>query len=186
MENISQEYLDMLFYNGDFPIGKYNLGNYYYNRSDFENAEKYFLKALEQDEELHEIKTNLAVLYSSMGQPTKSEILLKDYLKHHPENYSAYYNLGLILAENKKYEESLEYLIMASKNLPYNSRVDYNIAMMYEFYKDLDMTEFYLKKAIDKEPNQTNYSNLLEFYGRSQQQIKANRLTEEIRGLFEL
>lgn len=180
-ENISQEYLDMLVYNGDFPVGKYNLGNYYYNHSDFENAEKYFLKALEQDEELHEIKTNLAVLYSSMGQPAKSEILLKDYLQHNPKNYSTYYNLGLILAENKKYEESLEYLIIASENMPYNSRVDYNIAMMYEFFKDLEKTEFYLKKAIEKDPNQDNYSNLYQFYTRTQQTAKALKLEDVIR-----
>jgi len=185
-EDISKEYLDMLAYNGDFPLGKYNLGNYFYNRSDFENAEKYYLKALQQDEELHEIKTNLAVLYSSIGQPAKSEILLKDYLKHRPKNYSAYYNLGLILAENEKYEESLEYLIIASENMPFNSRVDYNIAMMYEFYKDIEKAEFYLKKAIEKEANQVNYSNLYEFYSRTQQQIKANKLGAEIRSIFEI
>ena len=78
----------------------------------------------------------------------------------------------------------MEYLIIASENLPYNSRVDYNIAMMYEFYKDLESTEFYLKKAIEKEDSQGNYSNLYEFYGRTYQQKKAERLAEEIKNTF--
>jgi tetratricopeptide (TPR) repeat protein len=64
----------------------------------------------------------------------------------------------------QKYEEALEYLIIASKNLPQNSRVDYNIAMLYEFFGDLSKAEQYLDLAVQKEPNSIqNQNNLMEF-----------------------
>lgn len=184
IKEISLEYLEMLLYNGDFPMGKFNLGNYYYNRADYANAEKYFLMALAQDRELHHIKTNLAILYSVIGKPEKAELLLKDYIEFIPEDYAAYYNLGLVLAENKKYDESLEYLEIASSKLPFNSRVDYNIAMLYEFKQDLKNTELYLLKALEKENSETNYSNLFQFYTRTKQNKKAKKLAEEIQQLF--
>ncbi len=184
LQKNSEEYLEVLEFNSDFPLGKYNLGNYYYNKSNYSNAEKYYLMALEQDQELHQLKMNLAIMYSSIGKPEKAENLLSEYIASVPEDYSAYYNYGLILAENKKYEESLYYLKIASEQLPENSRVDYNIAMLYEFDKDFKKTEFYLIKAIQKQKNETNYSNLYQFYNRTQQQVKAEKLAAEIRSVF--
>lgn len=184
LQKNGEEYLEVLEFNSDFPLGKYNLGNYYYNRADYKNAEKYYLMALEQDQELHQLKMNLAIMYSGIGRAVEAEELLANYIEAVPEDYSAYYNYGLILAENKKYKESLKYLEIASDELPYNSRVDYNIAMLYEFEKDLMKTELYLLKALKKENSETNYSNLYQFYNRTQQQKKAEKLAEEIRTVF--
>ncbi len=181
----SKEYLEVMEFNGDFPTGKYNLGNYYYNRGDNINAEKYYLMALEQDTELHQIKMNLAILYSKIGNSTRAEELLFDYVDAVPDDYSAYYNLGLILAENKKYDEALKYLEIASEQLPNNSRVDFNIAMIYEFGKDIEKTESFLLKAVKKRGDESNYSNLLQFYQRTQQSAKANKIAKEIKAVFD-
>lgn len=158
------EHLDGIRYNLDFPLEKANMGNYYYHQKDFEKAEKYYLSAIEQDSELSYLRINLAVLLSQNGKLIKAARQLEEYLKVQPEDYETYYRYGLLLAEMQKYEEALEYLIIASKNLPQNSRVDYNIAMLYEFMGDLSKAEQYLELAIDKEPtNPQNQMNLEEF-----------------------
>ncbi len=171
------EYVAMLQYNSDFPSEKYNLGNFYYKQKNYEKAEKYYLKAIKQDNELNVAKINLAHLYSAMGQPLKAENILEKYILENPGDAGSLYNYGLILSENKKYKKSLEYLIRASKQMPDNSRVDYNIAMLYDFFGDKDNTEKYLKKAIEKDNlNITNYSILLNYYIKNNYIEKAGKL----------
>ena len=175
------EYVTILQYNSDFPTEKYNLGNFYYKQKDYEKAEKYYLKAIKQDNELYVAKINLAHLYSAMGQPLKAENILEKYIVENPGDAGSLYNYGLILSENKKYKKSLEYLIMASKQMPDNSRVDYNIAMLYDFFGDKDNAEKYLKKSIEKDNlNITNYSILLNFYIKNNYIEKAGKLVKEM------
>ncbi len=95
------------------------------------------------------------------------------------------YNFGLILSENHKYQKSLEYLIKASSLLTSNGRVDYNIAMLYDFFGDKAKTEEYLLNAIKKEDtNYSNYTNLLNFYAQNGKYNQAADLTEEIKRKF--
>ncbi len=181
---VVDEKLKVLEYNADFPIGKYNLANYYYSKKEYEKAEKYYLDAIKQDRELNIAKLNLANLYSTMEKPIKAEKILSDFVKENPENGNALYNYGLILSENKKYKLSLEYLIKASDLLPLNSRVDYNIAMLYDFFKDKNKAEEYLLKAIEKEGSNQNYSNLLNFYAQNKYFDKMNRLKTKMNTKF--
>jgi len=122
------------------------------------------LNAIKQDNELNVAKLNLANLYSTIRKAADAERILSNFVKENPENGNAIYNYGLILSENKKYEQSLEYLIKTSDVLPQNSRVDYNVAMLYDFFKDKNKAEEYLLKAIEKEASNQNYANLLKFY----------------------
>jgi tetratricopeptide (TPR) repeat protein len=144
------EKLAVLKYNADFPTGKFNLANFYYQQGKYAMAEEYFLKAIAQDEELYMAKINLAHLYSTMGQTVKAEKILEAYVRTHPEDGSALYDYGLILSENKKYRESLNYLLKASELLPDNSRIDYNIAMLYQFFGNQAKADEYLRRSKEK------------------------------------
>ena len=146
-KKVKKEQFDVLIYNADFPVGKFNLANYYYKQKDYKNAEKYYLKAIEQDDELYMAKINLAHLYSAMGNPQKAEEILKNYLVDNPTDGNAQYDLGLVLSENKKYKESLNHLLKASELLPNNKRVNYNIAQLYKFFGDTMKYQEYLKKS---------------------------------------
>jgi len=148
--DVKRERLDILEYNADFPIGKFNLANYYYQQKDYQKAELYYLKAIKQDDELYMAKINLAHLYSTMGLPQKAEPILKQYVSNHPEDGNAIYDYGLILSENKKYKQSLKYLLIASDLLPYNGRVDHNISMLYEFFGDKDKAHKFMLKSKEK------------------------------------
>ncbi len=176
-----KEYLESLLYNADFPGGKYNLGNYYYAKNNLETAEKYYLTAVEQDDEMTAAKLNLAHLYSTMNQPLKAEALLKNYVAANPEDGMGYYNYGLILSENKKYEQSLKALLKASELMPGNARIDHNIAMLYEYFKNTSLSEKYLKSTIAKDPgNFSYYVDLFSFYMKTKQFSRAKELTNRM------
>jgi tetratricopeptide (TPR) repeat protein len=173
LQEVTAEYLETIEYNADFPIGKLNLANYYYSKQDLQQAEKFYLAALKQDEELHEIKINLAYLYNAMGKTDKTEILFKDYLKNRPNDGVALFSYALLLSELKRYEESLELMLKANKVEFENARIDYNIAMMYDFFGDKIKAEKFLKQAIEKQKNDiTYYSVLLNFYIQNKDQVK--------------
>ena len=147
---VEKEQLQVLKYNADFPVGKFNLANYYYRHGDYAKAEKFYLQAIETDNELSIAKMNLAHLYSAIGQPAKAEKLLENYVARHPGDGNALYDYGLILSENRKYQKSLEYLLKASDLLPENGRVDYNISMLYKFFGDMEKSREYLRRSEEK------------------------------------
>jgi tetratricopeptide (TPR) repeat protein len=184
-KNVEQENYKALLYNSDFPVGKYNLANYYQIVKQYEKAEKLYLAAIEQDAELSAAKMNLANLYSKMGRPKDAESLLQQYVQENPNDGSGYYNYGLILSENRKYMQSLSTLIKAGKLMPDNERIDYNIAMLYEFFKDYENAELYLKKRIEKRPNLLDaYITLLEFYIRINEREKVMQFSTQIVNRF--
>ncbi len=175
----------ILEYNADFPVGKFNLANYYYSKKEYEKAEKLYLDAIAEDSELGVAQINLAFLYAATGKPRKAEKILEEFLSKNPKDGNALYNYGLILSENGKYEKSLQALLKASSLLPENGRVDYNAAMLYDYFGETALAEKYLKRAIEKEPtNATHYSNLLEFYRRKGMNEKARKLLSEINKKF--
>ncbi|SMO65587.1 Cytochrome c554 and c-prime [Saccharicrinis carchari] len=185
LEKAKKEYLETLKYNADFPTGKFNLANFYYNQKQLDKAEEFYKKALEQDKELHAIKINLALLYNSKGEYQKTELLLKDYLKYMPEDGNTLFTYALFLSERQRYDESMEYLLKAARYAPGNARVMYNIAMMYDFQNNRKDAETYLKKALDIHPNELSYyMALLNLYVKYQQVHKSRKIAKEILNKF--
>ena len=181
LQQVTNEYVQYLEYNADFPVGKFNLANYYYHTNDFENAEKFYISALKQDSEIHEIKINLAYLYNATGKPEKAELLFKSYLENNPNDGGVLFSYGLLLSELTRYEESLDYLLKASAAQPENARIDYNIAMMYDFFGDKIKAERFLKYTIEKEDsNISYYESLLNFYLQNNNQAKIKKLATVI------
>ncbi len=175
------EYLASLKYSADFPSGKFNLANFYYNEQQLDKAETLYEKALKQDSLLHGIKVNLALVYNSKGKYEEAEKLLKDYLKNNPQDGQTMFTYALFLSERKRYNESMEYLLKASELSPRNSRIKYNIAMMYDFRENPEKAEEYLRKAISINPdNQHYYMALLNVFMKYEFTQKAQELAREI------
>ncbi len=180
-----QEYLKSLEYNADFPSGKFNLANFYYNDNQIDKAEVFYEKALKQDSLLHGIKVNLALVYNAKGKYKEAEKLFTNYLEHMPDDGYTMFTYALFLSERQRYDESLEYLLKAAKLAPDNSRIFYNIAMMYDFRENLDEAERYIQKAMQINPeNQNFYMSLLNIYLKNQETRKARELASEILDKF--
>jgi tetratricopeptide (TPR) repeat protein len=175
-----KEYEDVLIYNADFPTGKFNLANYYYNQGKNALAEKYYLQTLKQDSELHFVKLNMAYLYNRMGQNDKAEKLFRNYLSHSPDDAQSWYSFGLLLAEMQKYPQALEALEKSDNMQPGRPRVNYNIGMLYDFLKDKTKAEFYLKKEVEVSNDYNTQSELLRFYISNQMTTKAYLLAQEL------
>ncbi|WP_430810230.1 MULTISPECIES: multiheme c-type cytochrome [unclassified Carboxylicivirga] len=175
-----KEYEDILIYNADFPIGKFNLGNFYYNRGAYNDAERFYLKALEQDEELHFVKLNLAYLYNRMQKNAAAKPLFEAYLKEEPEDAAALYSFGLLLSEMQQYDASLKNLIKAYSLDPDRPRVAHNIAMMFDFIGDKIKAEQYLKKEIKLVDSYNSNAELLRFYLNNRMNKKARTLAESM------
>ena len=179
------ERLASLKYNVDFPTGKYNLANYYYNQKDYLKAEYYYKKAIEQDSELNAAVINLSYLYGVTGKTKQAEQLLAEYVKKYPNDANGLYNYGLVLSENKKYEESLKYLLKAERLMPENARPDYNIAKLYDFLNDRTKAVLFFNKAIQKEPENPQYpAELIQFYLKNNNINKAKELQKIYRKKF--
>lgn len=177
----SMEYLQSLEYNADFPIGKFNLANYYYNNNQVDEAQEFYEKALRQDSLLHLIKINLALLYNEKKEYKKAEALFKNYLFYNPEDGSALFSYALFLSEQRRYDESLQYLLYAAKYSPQNSRVMYNVAMMFDFKGNVVQAENYLNDAIQINPlDANNYMALLNLYLKYKKQNKAKSMASTI------
>jgi tetratricopeptide (TPR) repeat protein len=176
-----QEYLKSLEYSADFPSGKFNLANFYYNNNQIDKAEKFYEAALKQDSLLHGIKVNLALVYNAKGKHKEAEKLFENYLKYRPEDGYSTFTYALFLSEQQRYDESLEYLLKAARLSPENARIFYNIAMMYDFRENPAEAERYLQRAIEINPeNQNHYMALLNIYMKYEQSIKARELAGEI------
>lgn len=181
LSKVLQERVAALEYNADFPGGKFNLGNYYYNTGNLAKAEEFFAKAIKQDPLLHSVKVNLAYVYNQQGKFEQAEKLFKNYLKYVPEDGNVAFSYGLFLSERQRYQESLEYMLKASELVPENVRIFYNIAMMYDFFKQADKAEDYLMRCVDKAPeNVSYYSALLNQYIKNKQEGKVKALAKEI------
>jgi len=184
-KNAQDEYLEALKYSADFPTGKFNLANFYYNSKQLDQAEEFYKKALKQDPLLHAIKINLALLYNTKKEYDKAEVLLKDYLKYNPTDGNNLFTYALFLSERKRYDESMEYLLKASEYAPTNPRIFYNIAMMYDFKENFNKAEEYLNKAIRINEKDSNlYMALLNFYLKHQKTSKAKDTARAILDKF--
>ncbi|PTN05938.1 multiheme c-type cytochrome [Mangrovibacterium marinum] len=167
------EYEQTLMYNADFPGGKFNLGNFYYNQGEIEQAVRYYAKALEQDRELHFVKLNMAYSYNKLGQNGKAAACFADYLTHEPADAAALYSYGLLLAEMGSYEQSLEILLRSYQQDRHRPRVAHNIAMMYDFMGQKKLAADYLIREVELMGDYNSKAELLRFYLSNQMKTKA-------------
>ncbi len=111
--------------------------------------------------------------------------MFKDYLSFYPEDGNTLFSYALFLSDRKRYDESLDYLVKASKYAPENARIMYNTAMMFDFKQDFEKAEKYIKKAIQVNPQDSNnHMALLNLYLKYQKTIKSKQQARVILDKF--
>jgi tetratricopeptide (TPR) repeat protein len=175
-----EEYKKVLFYNADFPTGKINMANFYFNQNKLAEAEKYFKVALSQDSALYFVKLNLAYLYNRKGQNDRAKELFREYIALMPNDADALYSYGLLLTEMGEYKESLSTLLKVREMSPTRPRVNHNIAMMYDFMKEKSKAERFFKAEISVVDDLNSRLELLRFYLDNNMQMKAFNFGKEI------
>jgi tetratricopeptide (TPR) repeat protein len=152
----------MLFSNADFSSGRMQLGDYYMQRNDIDNAIKHYEMALEKDSLLTPVYSNLATAYALKTNFIKAENTLNTWIRFSPEESRAHYLKALLYFEMTKNDAAVEELQVAIKKNPYDSRSMYNLATYYfQDNKDAAKAEYYIKMALKLDPENNEFKYLL-------------------------
>jgi tetratricopeptide (TPR) repeat protein len=154
LSSVLNEYLETLKYTADFPTGKYNLGNFYSNKGDLTESEKFYSAAIKEDSLFYPAKSNLAMLYYNNGKLIEAENLFKDLITNHSEYTEGNYFLGLLYAEQKRYKDAADILEKATKKPNVNPRIYYNLGLIYQYLNNSKKAESSLLKAYSVSPNE--------------------------------
>ena len=97
------------------------------------------------------------MLYNSIGKNDEAEALFKQILNDQPYLYEISYSLGLLLAEQKKYRDSVIYLKKAAGGMPERPRIHYNLGLLLQFLKKNSEAEKALLTALALEPGNFDF-----------------------------
>lgn len=140
-----QDYEGVLAAQADFTGGRLMRGQHRIHQGRFEEAEKAFQSAIQMDQDHAPAVNALATFYYSRGKYQAAEEVYRRFLSRNPTEAWANYDLGLLLAELKRLEESAICLEKAAL-LSDNPRYYYNWGLTLQTAgKRKEAEEAYLK-----------------------------------------
>ncbi len=155
------ELLEMMRANADFPLGRLQLGDYYYKQQNIQRAIKEYEMALKMDSLLTPVYANLATAYSVVGDNAKALQTLSTLIAIEPTYARAFYLRGLLYYEignNKLAVESLEKAIELDAS---NFRAYYNLANLYLITNNAKKAEKMMQKGLQIQPQSQEGLQLL-------------------------
>ncbi|MCK7517534.1 MAG: tetratricopeptide repeat protein [Ignavibacteriales bacterium] len=117
-------------------------------------AEKLYNASIKGDSLFYPAKSNLALLYYNQGRLNEAEKLYLDLIKKNREYTEGFYQLGLLYAEQKRYQRSYCVFRTSSTSQPgASNRIYYNLGLIYQYLNDDKKAESSLLKANSNSPN---------------------------------
>lgn len=180
-QSVLEEYRQAMHYTADFAASRHNLGIFYANLGDSEQAIKQYRKAIRIDSEFYPAKINLAMLYNSLGEKDQAEQLLREVVKTHPDLHEAAYSFALLLTEMNKYDEAVAYFEKAAKAMPERGRIHYNLGLLLQQLQRDSEAEKAMIHALNTDPDNMDYLYALaQFYLRIGKPRKAAPIAEKM------
>lgn len=118
-----------------------------------ENAEKYYLLAIENNESVEDALCNLGILKSSQGDLTKSIDYLTQCLKKSPRHFEAHYNLGNVYSELGNLELAKVHYELSTEIEPGYPNGFYNLGLVLISMKQYKEAIQSINKYVDLAPN---------------------------------
>ena len=87
-----------------------------------QKARDWYQKALAQNPNLLEVKTNLAMTYVSTDTPMQGIMLLREVLDQDPDFEPALFNLGLLSMRSNQFDKAIDRFRQILKNNPSNTK----------------------------------------------------------------
>ncbi|MFK5982823.1 MAG: multiheme c-type cytochrome [Flavobacteriaceae bacterium] len=181
--NSRNELQTMLFANADFSNGRLQLGDYYFQNNDVNNAIKHYEMALEKDSLLLPVYSNLATSYSLNNNFEKASKTLDKWIGLDPENSRPHYLKALLNFEKKNDKVAVIELKTAIKLNPNDTRSLYNLATYYfQNNKDLKQAEINVKSALKIDSENPDFNYLLALIYKEQGKIlQANAIMQKLK-----
>lgn len=95
-----------------------------------EEAEKYYLLAIQNDQSAEDALCNLGILKSSMGDLTKAIDYLTQCLKSNPRHFEAHYNLGNVYSDLGNLELAKVHYELSTQIEPEYPNSYYNLGLV--------------------------------------------------------
>jgi len=147
-----EEYRASQEYVADFPTGRYNLGNFYARLKDPVRAEENYREAIRIDDLFYPAKANLVLIYYQQGKTDSVISLCRNMIASNPDFTDGYYYLALLFGEQKKYPEAIGLLETATVKARTNTRILYNLGLLYQMTGQNEKCVATLLKALAAEP----------------------------------
>ncbi|WP_066222088.1 tetratricopeptide repeat protein [Formosa haliotis] len=162
----------MMFTNADFSTGRLQLGDYYFQNNDIDNAIKNYEMALKKDSLLMPVYSNLATAYSLKGNTNAAFNTLNTWMKKEPKAGRPYYLRALLNFELKQNDAAVSDLIKAIQLDPTDARSMYNLSTYYYQNKQYEPAEKIIAKALKIQPGNQDFQYLLALIYREQGHIE--------------
>jgi tetratricopeptide (TPR) repeat protein len=163
------ELKNYLLFQADFSVGNLSIADHYLQNQDYNNAEKYYLRALKKDSMMNYGRLNLSTAYSAQEKNDAALAVLESAVKIDPKNDRIYYNMALLYNEMKDTTEAKKSFDKAVNLKTTNPRVYYNYGLLLNECKKFNEAEKILQKGIAIDPKASEL-----YYGLSFVYLQTN------------
>ncbi len=174
IQKAEKEYVISMTSRQDNWSNHYNLGIYYQNQGNVDEALNSYETAARLYPESMMPLINSSVLYSYLGNTQKAEENLQKAIKVDPDNEAANLNLGLLFAEQGKMDDAERALKIALQANPKQAVAAYNLSVITAPH-DLNAALNYAELATKASPDEPKYAYTLAYY-----QMENNNKTQAI------
>ncbi len=152
----------MLRANADFPLGRLQLGDYYFRQGNNQRAISEYEMALQMDSLLTPVYSNLATAYSIAGNNERALATLNQLIRLEPTYGRGYYLRGLLQYEIGNITAAISDLARAVALEPANYRAYYNLANLYYTRGDLAKAKQTITQGLGLQPDDEDGQQLLQ------------------------
>jgi protein O-GlcNAc transferase len=144
------------------PKYQYNLGLYYLNQNDVDNATKSFLSSLGLDPNFYMAWNGLGLAHSMKGRLDEAVKAYEKCLQVNPQFTEAHNNLGTVFQEMRQLDRAEQEFKKAIADLAYTNRElpYFNLARLYVIQDRLDEALDNVQKALQLKPRLAMALNL--------------------------
>ena len=177
------ELQDYLTYQADFSVGNLMIADHYLQQQDYDNAEKFYLRALKKDSMMNYARLNLSTGYNAQGKNDKALEVLETAVKIDPNNDRIHYNMALLYNEMNNKAGAERSFAKAVQLKTQNPRVYYNYGLLLNEIKKFREAEMILQKGIALNPSSEMYYALCFVYLQSNDKVKARQMVIKLKEL---
>lgn len=128
------------------------LGVFLQDKGEFDDAIKFYQKAITVDPSLTEAYYNIAVAYQKKGQFDEAITYYQQAIELNPNHEKAYLNLGISLKEKGYYEEATNFFERALQIKPDYAMAYYNLGNIFYFKGQFKEAKHFYEKVISIDP----------------------------------